>query len=63
MIQYRSYYILQKQSGFLVLDSDKMPIDIQSTLAKAKHFVDVILDSVVASMTIEDVNELNNLSA
>lgn len=59
MLKYRSYYILQKAKWFLILDQDKMPIDIQSTLAKARHFIDVILDSMVSTTTIENINDLN----
>ncbi len=62
MINYRSYWIVQKgTNSFLILDQDKMPVDIQTTLSKSKHLIDVILDSTVSSTTIEDINELENL--
>jgi len=46
MINYKTFYILQHWTKFLVLDEDKMPIDVQETLAKAKHLIDTILENI-----------------
>lgn len=46
MINYKTFYILQHGSKFLILDEDKMPIDVQDTLAKAKHLIDTILENI-----------------
>lgn len=46
MLNYKTFYILQHGQKFLVLDEDKMPVDVQDTLAKAKHLIDVILDNI-----------------
>ena len=46
MINYKTFYIVQHWTRFLVLDEDKMPIDVQETLAKAKHLIDIIIDGI-----------------
>jgi hypothetical protein len=46
MINYKTFYILQHGTKFLILDEDKMPIDVQETLAKAKHLIDTILENI-----------------
>ena len=46
MIKYRSYYIIERNKRFLILDEDKMPVDVQETLAKAKHLIDLILENI-----------------
>ena len=46
MINYKTFYILQHGQKFLVLDEDKMPVDVQDTLAKAKHLIDTILENI-----------------
>lgn len=46
MINYKTFYILQHGQKFLVLDEDKMPVDVQNTLASAKHLIDTILENI-----------------
>lgn len=46
MINYKTFYIVQHWTRFLVLDEDKMPIDVQETLAKAKHLIDTIFENI-----------------
>ena len=54
MVYYRSYYILQRPAGFLILDLDKSIVTTESTLSTAKRFIDMILDS---APSIDAVNE------
>lgn len=46
MINYKTFYIVQHWTRFLVLDEDKMPVDVQYTLAKAKHLIDTIMENI-----------------
>ena len=46
MLSYRSYYIIERNKRFLILDEDKMPVDVQETLSKAKHLIDLILENI-----------------
>lgn len=54
MVLYRSYYILQRPAGFLILDLDKSIVTTETSLSTAKRFIDMILDS---APSIDAVNE------
>lgn len=46
MINYKTFYILQHGTKFLVLDEDKLPIDVLDSLTKAKFLIDSILENI-----------------
>ena len=54
MINYRSYFLLQRKDCILILDTDKSIITTESSLSTAKRFIDMILDSCPS---IDAVNE------
>jgi len=56
MVLYRSYYILQRPAGFLILDLDKSIVTTETSLSTAKRFIDMILDS---APSIDAVNEFS----
>lgn len=56
MIPYRSFYILQRPTCFVILDSDKAIVTTESTLALCKKFIDLLLDS---TPFIDAVNEFS----
>lgn len=45
MVNYRSFYFLQRADHILILDSDKLVVTSEETLNKAKHFVDMVIDN------------------
>lgn len=57
MIPYRSFYLLQHNWNVLILDSDKSIVCLESTLALAKKFIDLVVDSCPS---IDAVNEFAN---
>lgn len=46
MINYKTFYIIQHWTKFLVLDEDKLPIDVLDSLTKAKYLIDTILENI-----------------
>jgi hypothetical protein len=57
MVNYRSYFLLQRKDCILILDSDKSIVTTETSLSTAKRFIDMILDSMPS---IEAVNSFSD---